>query len=434
MRTVTLGRSLSVLVVGVMVSGCGGVTIPSDAQEVRSELARDMAPAVGGIDNLTSGTSDFGFDLYHWLAADADGGNVFISPYSVSLALSMAWAGAKGQTAEQMRAVLGFKDGDAETHEAFNALDLALDTRGSEELPLNEEGDPFQLSVVNQAWGRIGFDFLPGYLDILALNYGAGLYLLDFTNDPDGSRETINEWVEDQTNDRIVDLLPPESISPATALVLTNAIYFKASWYKEFNPEDTVDATFNRLDGSAVTVRMMNKWDELRYVREDGWQALVAPYIGQNVAMVLVLPDAGSFTEVETLMDGAMLAGILNSAGDAEGAVALPKFTFGFNAMLNDPLKALGMTDAFSVGDADFSGIDGVPGNLFISLVQHKTFVAVDEKGTEAAAATAVVMDEGTSVMDTFDVTFDRPFIFAIVDIPTRAPLFLGRVMDPTAE
>lgn len=434
MRTVTLVRSLSVLVVGVMVSGCGGVTIPSDAQEVRSELARDMSPATDGIQNLTSGTSDFGFDLYHRLVAEADGGNVFVSPYSVSLALSMAWAGAKGQTAEQMRTVLGFKDGDAETREAFNALDLALNSRGSEELSSDEEGDPFQLSVVNQAWGRIGFEFLSGYLDILALNYGAGLYLLDFTNDPDGSRETINEWVEDQTNDRIVDLLPPDSISPATALVLTNAIYFKASWYKEFNPEDTVDATFNRLDGSSVSVRMMKKWDELRYVRDQDWQALVVPYVGQNVAMVLVLPDPGRFTEVETAMDGSVLEGIVSSAVDASGNVALPKFTFGFDAMLNDPLKALGMTDAFLVGEADFSGIDGVPGNLFISLVQHKTFVAVDEKGTEAAAATAVVMDEGSGPTETFDVTFDRPFIFAIVDIPTRAPLFLGRVMDPTAE
>lgn len=434
MRTITLVCSLLMPMVGVMVSGCGVVTIPSDAQEVRSELARNMTPATDGIQKLASGTSDFGFDLYHGLVADADGGNIFISPYSISLALSMAWAGSKGQTAEQMRAVLGFKDGDAKTQEAFNALDISLNTRGSEELPLDEKGDPFQLSVVNQAWGRIGFEFLSGYLDILALNYGAGLYLLDFANDPDGSRETINEWVEDQTNDRIVDLLPPESISPATALVLTNAIYFKASWFKEFDPEDTVDAAFNRLDGSSVTARMMKKWDELRYVREQDWQALVVPYVGQNVAMILVLSDPGRFTEVETAMDGSMLDEILSSAVDASGYVALPKFTFGFNAMLNDPLKALGMTDAFSAGEADFSGIDGVPGNLFISLVQHKTFVAVDEKGTEAAAATAVVMDEASAPTEMFDITFDRPFFFAIVDIPTRAPLFMGRVMDPTAK
>lgn len=416
------------------VYGCGGTPVIQAGEEVKSSLSRDMAPSSENLAALTGGNRDFGFDLFHELTAANAGKNVFISGHSVSLALAMAYAGAKGNTADQMAAVLGFAGDQAATHEAFNALDLELDKRGSEELAPDEDGDPFELSVVNQAWGRVGFEFLDTYLDVLALNYGAGLRLLDFTNDPDGSRVTINDWVEDETHERIVDLLPEGSISPATALVLTNVIYFKASWLKKFDKSETVDAQFTKTDGTKVDVKMMKKYDEARHGVGDGYEYLEVPYVGENVAMALILPDADRFDEIEAELDGMSFGAMVAGAVASSGTLRLPRFTFGFDSALNNSLKALGMTDAFSGGIADFSGIDGLPGNLFISLVQHKSFVAVDEDGTEAAAATAVVMDESSGPVDTYDMTFDRPFLFAIIDRPTGAVLFLGRVLDPTVQ
>lgn len=423
-----------VAVVAVSAVACNGTPILYGGEEVRSSLSREMSPATDGVAALTAGNRDFGFDLYHQLVAANDGKNVFISGHSVSIALAMAYAGAKGDTAAQMKTMLGFTGDDAATHVAFNALDLDLDKRGTEELAPDEGGDPFELSVVNQAWGRVGFEFLETYLDLLALNYGAGMRLLDFVGDPDGSRVTINEWVEDETHERIVDLLPEGSISAATALVLTNVIYFKASWLKKFDKGDTVDDEFTRLDDTTVAVKMMSKYDEARHGVGDGYEYLEVPYVGEKVAMALILPDAGRFDEVEAALDGPAFGGMIEDAVASTGTLRLPRFTFGFDSALNDSLKALGMTNAFGAGSADFSGIDGAPGNLFISLVQHKSFVAVDEDGTEAAAATAVVMDETSGPADTYDLTFDRPFLFAIIDRPTGAVLFLGRVLDPTVE
>ncbi|HPB51841.1 MAG TPA: serpin family protein [Myxococcota bacterium] len=414
-------------------SGCDNTVDPAGMQVVSSDMSRDMAPSGQGIETLTAGNSAFGFELYLDLAARNEGKNVFISPHSVSSALAMAYAGARGETASQMRQTLGFGEQPESTFEAFNALDLELDRRGSEQLQADEKGDPFELSVVNQAWGRIGFEFLQPYLDVLAVNFGAGLRLMDFTNDPDGSRVVINDWVAEQTRDRIPDLLPEGSISPATALVLTNAIYFKASWRNKFDKEDTVDDEFTRLDGATVGVKMMKAYDELRHFVGDGYEYLEIPYVGDKVVMALILPDAGRFDEVEAGLSGDAFASMVQGSVDAAGYLRMPRFTFEFESSLNDSLKAMGMTAAFSAGGADFSGIDGIPGNLFISLVQHKSFVAVDEEGTEAAAATAVVMDETSAPMDTFDMTFDRPFMFAIVDQLTGAVLFVGRVVDPSA-
>ena len=263
MRKVT--GILTACVLAVSMAACDSGVTPLDGQVVQSQLTRNMSPAEDGVADLTAGNTEFGFDLYRQLAAENEGKNVFISPHSVSLALSMAYAGAVGETAAQMKAMLGFDGEDAVTLESFNALDLELDKRGTEQLEQGQEGNPFELSVVNQAWGRIGFDFVDSYLDTLAVNFGAGMRLLDFLNDPDGSRVTINDWVEEETHDRIEDLLPEGSISEATELVLTNVIYFKASWADEFDVANTESATFNKLDGSTVDVDMMHKYDTLKH-------------------------------------------------------------------------------------------------------------------------------------------------------------------------
>jgi serpin B len=428
-------KLIVVAVLAAWCAACGVDTneIPAGGDFVKSSLERNMDPSQEGVAALTAGNRDFGFDLYHRLAAGNPGANVFLSPHSVSIALAMTYAGAKGDTATQMKDVLAFSQEDAATHEAFNALDLALAQRGNETVD-EKYGLPFELSVVNAAWGQTGYPFLDGYLDVLALNYGAGMRLLDFMADPDACRTTINDWVANESHDRILDLLPAGSISSATALVLTNVIYFKANWLDKFDPEKTVDATFTKVDGGTVAVKMMKKSGELMHGTGDGYEYLEVPYVGRNVAMMLILPDAGKFDAVEAALDGASFAGMIAGSRNAMGKLGLPKFSFEFNASLNDPLKALGMIDIFDSDKADLSGMDGVVGSLYVSLVIHKSFVAVDEEGTEAAAATAVVVDNTSVPEDTYDMTFDRPFIFAIVDKPTGAVLFLGRVMDPSAE
>lgn len=420
----------------LLIVGCGVGVDPQNiagGTEVKSSLSRELSPSDAAVAALTAGNRDFGMALFQKVAAENTGKNVFISPHSVSIALTMAYAGAVGDTASQMRTALAYSPADDVLHESFNALDIALSERGQEVVE-EDTGIPFQLSVVNAAWGQTGYHFEDAYLDVLALNYGAGMRLLDFMTDPDASRITINDWVAQESMDRIKDLLPPGSITGATSLVLTNVIYFKANWLNKFKTEFTVDAPFTLLDGQTVTSKMMHTADDLRHGTGTGYEYLEVPYVGENVAMMLVLPDAGQFEVVEAALDGATFGAMMADAVTAHGKLAMPRFTFGFESGLNDSLKALGMTDAFAEGIADFSGMDGAPHNLYISLVQHKSFVAVDEEGTEAAAATAVVMDNTSIPEDTFDMTFNRPFLFAIVDKPTGALLFVGRVLNPTVE
>ena len=424
------------LLIAIFIVGCGVADNPlnnSGGTEVKSSLTRELSPSDVGVVNLTAGNRDFGLALYQKVAAENPGKNVFISPHSISLALTMAYAGAIGDTASQMRTALAYGVNDDVLHESFNALDIALSQRGQEVVD-DDTGSPFQLSVVNAAWGQNDYYFLDTYLDVLAVNYGSGMRLLDFMTNPDASRITINDWVAKQSMDRIKDLLPQGSISSMTRLVLTNVIYFKANWLNKFESKFTVDAPFTLLDGSTVSSKMMHTADDLQYGAGTGYEYLEVPYVGWNVAMMLILPDAGQFETVESALDGPTFGGMVADAVQGHGKLAMPRFTFGFESALNDSLKALGMTDAFAEGIADFSGMDGAPNNLFISLVQHKSFVAVDEDGTEAAAATAVVMDETSIPVDSFDMTFDRPFLFAIVDKPTGSLLFLGRVLDPSAE
>ncbi|MFN7147678.1 MAG: serpin family protein, partial [Myxococcota bacterium] len=344
-----------------------------------------------------------------------------------SVALAMTYAGAEGETEAEMADALGFTLPEATTHAAFNALDLALDSRA--DVPADEEGDGFALSIVNQAFGQTGYPFEAPFLDVLATQYGAAVYLLDFSSDPDGSRTAINGWVEDVTNDRIVDLLPEGSITDLTRLVLANAIYFKASWSVPFDPAATTDADFHLLDGTAVSVPTMHGNLETSCASGPGWTAATLPYVGNALDMVLLVPDAGAFETVEAALDGAALDAALGALGGCDLQVSMPKLTFKTNASLVPPLQALGMEAAFDSNRADFSGMS-TASDLFVTGVFHQAFVAIDEKGTEAAAATAVVIsDESAPLPVTLDV--DRPFLFAIRDRPTGAVLFLGRVVDP---
>lgn len=396
-------------------------------ERVASAKARETSPAASESDvaALTAGNRAFGMEMYHQLAKPGE--NLFLSPHSISVALAMTYAGAEGETETEMADALGFTLPEATTHAAFNALDLALDSRA--DVPADEDGDGFSLSIVNQAFGQTGYPFEAPYLDVLATQYGAAVYLLDFAADPDGSRVAINDWVEEATHDRIVDLLPDGSISELTRLVLANAIYFKASWSVPFDPAATADADFHLLDGTAVSVPTMNGNLETSCASGAGWTAATLPYVGNALDMVLLVPDAGSFDTVEASLDGAALDAALGALEGCQLDVSMPKITFKTQASLVPPLQALGMEAAFDPNRADFSGMS-TTSDLYVAGVYHQAFVAIDEKGTEAAAATAVVMnDESAPLPVTLDV--DRPFLFAIRDRPTGAVLFLGRVVDP---
>jgi serpin B len=377
---------------------------------------------------LVAGNAAFAFDLHRHLV-DARGGNQFVSPYSVSVALAMTYAGARGETAAQMRETLHYTLG-TDVHPAFADLQAALDERSTAEDPMGGGTvDAFRLAVANALWGREDVPFAEDYLSLLEDHYGAGLRRADFAGDPEGERERINDWVEEATGDRIEDLLPPDAIDPSTVLVLANAIFFEAAWESEFDPENTTDGTFTALDGAEATVSMMRQNLRTNYASVPGVEAVELPYVGGEVSMVLLLPEEGSFEAFERTLTAERLFGVFEALGDAQGHVRLPRFEYDTEVQLSKALSALGMPDAFGPG-ANFSGmVEGDDADLFVDEVYHEAFVSVDEEGTEAAAATAVVVVE-TAAQQSFDLTFDRPFLFCIRDRPTDAVLFLGRVVD----
>ena len=403
-------------------------TPPPTSTEVSSSKPRDTQPLVSSTDlrALTDGNTAFAFDLYQRLRAE--GGNLFYSPYSISIALAMTWAGARGMTADQMQAVFHYPSPWRVTGEIFDALDLALASRGQNSQ--GADGKPFKLSVANAVWGQSGGDFVPDYLDYLAQDYGAGLRVVDFMTAPEPSRVAINSWVSDQTSGRIPDLLPPGSITMDTRFVLTDAVYFNASWQQPFDVHATKDGTFHALDGSTQPARMMStNLTGVGYAAGDGWQAAAIPYDGDQLSMVIIAPDAGRFAEIEAALDGKKVGGVLAALSRSGLALTLPQWKTEASTSLARTLSAMGMPLAFGDG-ADFSGIDGQR-DLSISEIFHKAWITVDESGTEAAAATAVVV--GTdAAFNQHTLTVDRPFIYLIRDDATGAVLFVGRMVSLT--
>jgi len=382
------------------------------------------------LDELVDGNSRFAFDLYQQLASED--GNLFLSPHSISLALSMTYAGASGETEAEMRQALHFTLEQLRLHAAMNALDQQLAERGQNA----PEAERFRLSIINSLWGQKNSKFEQPFLDTLAENYGAGMRLVDFIDSAnrEASRQTVNKWVEDNTEGRIKDLVPPDVLNDMTRLILVNAIYFKASWTRTFQEILTHDADFTLLDGSTASTSMMDTGSEwsFRYGDGDGYQAVELPYVGNSASMVVILPGDGQFEQFEDDLDAERLNEIIDGMSGESVRVSIPKFEFESEFRLSEALKSLGMEQAFEWPDADFSGMTGDK-DLFIREVLHKAFVKVDEEGTEAAAATAVIMEPGSAPIKTYEFTADRPFIFLIRDTETGAILFLGRVLDPTA-
>lgn len=402
---------------------------PVAAAVVQSEKPRVTSPKADEADlvTLVEGNSAFALNLYQ--ALKAEDGNLFYSPYSISAALAMTYAGARGETEQQMADALNFDLPQNQLHPAFNLLDQELARRGEGAKGKDEEG--FRLHVVNAIWGQKDYTFLPTFLDVLAENYGAGLRILDFANAPEESRLTINNWVSDQTENRIKDLIPPGMIDILTRLVLTNAIYFNAAWQYPFREEATKASPFYLLDGGEVTVPMMSQTESFGYAEGDDYQAVEIPYDGSELSMVILLPRSGHFKAFEESLNAERVSVIINALEPGQVTLAMPKFEFESAFQMKETLKAMGMPAAFS-DMADFSGMTGGR-DLFISEVVHKAFVSVDEAGTEAAAATAVIMRLTAVPAEPVKFTANRPFIFLIRDIETDAILFLGRIVNPGA-
>ena len=399
----------------------------------KSNVAHDLSPQVSDSDlgELVDGNSAFAFDLYH--QADSDGENLFYSPYSISLALAMTDAGATGDTAAQMAQTLHFTLPAERLHPAFNRLALALESRSKVEGLKPEEA--FQLSVANSLWGQSGFHFEQSFLDVLAQNYAAGMRLVDYQKDAEAARLAINDWVSHSTNQKIKDILAPGALDALTRLVLANAVYFKASWEEPFDEKMTQPDTFHLLDGGGVQVDMMNQSTSLSAMLGDGYRAVALPYAGGQLSMLVLLPDDGRFSDVEARLNAGLAAQTVAALRPVEVDLSLPKFKMEWSTELSKGLRALGMTDAFDPDRADFSGMDGAR-DLYISLILHKAFVSVDENGTEAAAATVVVVEASSmpvNPVEPMQFKVDRPFLFLIRDNPTGTILFVGRVMNPGA-
>ena len=389
-----------------------------------TELTGDGGKAtLKDADSVVGANNQFALDLYSKYKSEK--GNIFFSPYSISTALAMTYEGAKGQTAEEMQDVFYFPENDDERRSGYAGLYNEL----------NKKDKEYKLSTANALWAQQDFVFLDNYFDIVEEYYGGKVTNLDFIRKAEESRTIINDWVEDNTNDKIKDLIPSGVINSMTKLILTNAIYFKGEWVKQFNKDYTSDQDFRVASDEVVKVPMMQcAYDEaeFNYTENSELQILELPYSGDDLSMLIFLPKDDNITTFEDSITVERLTKWKKDLREQEVNVFIPRFKFETKYFMADTLKEMGMPTAFSADSADFSGMTGKR-DLFISAVIHQAFVEVNEEGTEAAAATAVVM-ELTSVAEPAPIpTFraDHPFVFMIQEKETGSILFMGRVSDP---
>lgn len=387
-----------------------------DAGQRRSQLTRVAADPTLAEDAATA-INLFGTDLYRRLAAERPEDNLVLSPASIAIALAMASAGAAGTTLDEMVATL--RAGELDLHPAMNALDAELAARNRTDV---------QLSLANAAWLQSTLSIEQPFLDTLAEQYGAGVQTVDFPADPEGARRTINGWVSERTNERIPDLLPPDTLDEATRFVLVNAVYLNARWATEFDPQVTRDAPFTTAAGDTVDVPTMAIERDLQYATGDGWQAVELPYVGDELAMLLFLPEPEFLPTFEEIF---LVTDATQYLEPRLVRVLLPRWDTASAFGLADQLGELGMPVAFTDA-ADFSSVT-TDEPLHIGAVIHQANITVGERGTEAAAATAVEGAAGSAPPEEepVELVFDRPFVFALRDTVTGAVLFLGRVADP---
>jgi serpin B len=362
-------------------------------------------------------------------------GNLVFSPFSIYITLGMAFAGARGETAAQMIQALGFASSDEPLHDSFAHITTRLKMAG---------GGEYQMALANSLWGQAGAALQGEFLDLVDRYYGGGMNTVDFRGATDAARKTINRWGEDKTKQKIRNLIPPGGLDALTRLVLVNAIYFRGTWISKFDKADTGDEPFYLEDGGKVQVPLMYQHEEIPYYQADGYKVVSLAYRGGDLSMLVLLPDKkNGLQDLEAKLSARMLQDCATKTASREVDLFLPRFRMTWGTVdMGAPLSALGMPLAFTQFEADFSGINGYQPpheeSLSISAVYHKAFVEVNEKGTEAAAATATAMIDAAPMdwepppVAVFRA--DHPFLFAIRDWENGAILFLGRVADPTQE
>ncbi len=411
-------------------AGCGGEepAAVSEAGAAAGGVATAKA-ASEDVAALVDGGNQFAFDLYGRLAGD---GNLFFSPYSISTALAMTAAGARGNTEHEMATVLHFPTEGVEGEPSFISRERVIASFGSlqEGLVASRETRGYELHIANSLWGQEGYPFKESFLDLVGKHFGGGFNIADFRRNADAERVRINQWVEEATREKIEDLIPAGGVDSLTTLVLTNAVYFKGQWLSRFDEERTSDATFHGTGGDA-TVPMMYQKSDFQYFENEDVQVLEMPYEGEEISMLVVLPRPESLVNlrvIESRLTPEMLSDWSGRLREQELKVYFPRFEMTWGTEdISKHLAALGIRDAFGE-KADFSGMTDLR-DLFITSVFHKAFVAVNEEGTEAAAATAVVMAR-LAIMEETIFRADHPFLFVIRDDATGSILFMGRVAD----
>jgi serpin B len=374
---------------------------------------------------LVEGNNAFAFDLYQSLKKSGD--NLFYSPYSISEALAMVYAGAHGETAEEMVDTLHFALKDSRLHRAFKSIDQEFRRRVTKKRGRNSQG--FELYTVNALWAQKGFTFSREFLTLLAKDYGTGVRIADFVNKPEQSRIAINKWISNGTKKQIIDLIPQGAIDASARFIATNAIYFNAAWKYPFSQAATSNGLFYLLSGNTIVVPMMKQTESFGYAEGETYQAVDLHYDGSELSMVVLLPGKQQFATFQESLNAELANSIISKLEYKEVILSIPKFKFGCGFSLNEALTAMGMSHAFT-RDADFSGMTSGK-DFFINNFMHSAFISVDEAGTEATSVSAMLAATAMPGKP-IEITLNRPFIFLIRDVATKAMLFVGRVINPS--
>jgi serpin B len=391
---------------------------PYTEGKTKVRLADDKNYTSGKLSSLVDSLNLFSIDFYQKISENKKD-NIFFSPYSIFVALSMAYEGAYGNTAQQMYNILRFLQNDSATQGSFGRIYNLL----------NQKQTGYKISTANAFWIQQNYPFLSGYVNLLKNYYMAEANELDFSKNVEAAG-IINSWIENQTNGKIKDMIDSAALSEFTRLVLTNAIYFKGLWENPFDPKYTSQMDFKLNSNETAKVDIMSLTGcTFNYTETDELQILKLPYKESDLSMVIILPKDNDISIADSALNALDLEDWRSSLQEIKINIDIPKFKFETEYNLNNILKNMGMIDAFSANDADFSGMDGTK-NLFISNVLHKAFVEVDEEGTEAAAATAVIV---TTSMITTNFNADHPFVFLIQHEETGAILFMGKIMNPAS-
>ncbi|MBN2127363.1 MAG: serpin family protein [Candidatus Diapherotrites archaeon] len=424
-----------ILILGLIallaLSACTEITLPTETHESKPVELENFNVSEEVLQEAVNANNQFAFELYNKYSSKEE--NIFFSPYSISTALGMTFEGAKGQTAEEMREVFHFIENEKNRKESTAILYNKL----------NKGNEKIKLSTANALWAQKDYVFLQEYFDLIEKYYAGKVTNLDFINKTEESRKTINSWVEQKTNNKIKDLIPQGSITGDTKLVLTNAIYFKGNWLHQFKTEKTFQEEFKLNETQSIQTEFMHlKSSELKdeepgkdlfnYMENDSMQMLELEYNEDKLSMLILLPK-NNLNELEEQLNNEKLSELKNSMRKEKVNISLPKFKLETKYFMGQDLSEMGMPTAFSPS-ADFSGMTGSK-DLMISQVIHQAFVEVNEEGTEAAAATAVIMETTSATpLQPKEFKANHPFIFIIQEKETGNILFIGKLMNPKNE